>query len=93
MVSYLSVFSYCPWGLLARILEWVAISTSSGPRVALHGKAYSFTELCKPLQHDKAVINERITVSQVISAEGMADLQIFLFCKFPSKNNFINEHL
>ena len=26
--------------------------------VALHGKAYSFIELCKPLHYDKAVICE-----------------------------------
>ena len=26
--------------------------------VALHGMAHSFTELCKPLHHDKAVIHE-----------------------------------
>ena len=27
-------------------------------RVALHGMTHSFTELCKPLRHDKAVIRE-----------------------------------
>ena len=53
--------------------------------VTLHGKAHSFTELCKPLQHDKAVTHEGITVCQVINAEGMIELEIFLFCKFPSK--------
>ena len=48
--------------LVARILEWFAIPSSSGPRfvktlhcdpswVALHSMAYSFTELCKPLCH------------------------------------------
>ena len=68
-VSYLFAFSYCSWTSHARILEWVAISSSSGPHsvrtlhynlfwVALHSMVHSFTELCKPLSHDKAVIHE-----------------------------------
>ena len=56
--------------LEARILEWFAIpppldhnlsglSTMTHPSwVALHGMAHSFTELCKSLCHDKAVIHE-----------------------------------
>ena len=28
--------------------------------MALHGMAHSFTELCKPLRHDKAVIHEGV---------------------------------
>ena len=53
--------------LTARILEWFAISSSSGPHFVrrlhydlsiLHGVAHSFTELCKSLHHDKAVIHE-----------------------------------
>ena len=56
--------------LVARILKWVAISSSSGPRfvrtlrydpfvlVALHGMAHIFIELCKPLYHNKAVVHE-----------------------------------
>ena len=55
--------------LVARILEWVAIHSSSGPRfvralhydlsvlVALHSMIHSFTELQKPLSH-KAMIHE-----------------------------------
>ena len=35
------------------------LSTVTGPSwVALHGMAHSFTKLCKPLHHDKAVIHE-----------------------------------
>ena len=52
--------------LAARILEWFAIPSYSGPHfvrnlyydlswVALHSMAYSFIELCKPLRHDRAV--------------------------------------
>ena len=52
---------------MARILEWFAIPSSSGPFVrilymthlswvTLRGMAHSFTELHKPLHHDKAVI-------------------------------------
>ena len=55
----------------ARILEWFATSSSSGPRcartlhyeeswVALHGMAHSFIELCKPLCRDKAVIHDKV---------------------------------
>ena len=58
--------------LQARILEWVAISFSSGPcfvRIlhydlsilgGLHGMAHSFTELHKHLHHDEAVIHEGV---------------------------------
>ena len=61
---------------LARILECVAISSSSRPCfvrtltmtcpswVALHSMAHSFTELCKPLHQDKAVIHEGNTWSE-----------------------------
>ena len=55
----------------ARILEWIAISFSSGPHfvrilhpgwmthpVALKGMTYNFIELCKPLHHHKAVVHE-----------------------------------
>ena len=57
--------------LTASILGWFAIPSSSGSRlaelfamtslswVALHGIAYSFIQLHKPLHHDKAVIFER----------------------------------
>ena len=56
--------------LEARTLKWLAIAFSSGPRlvrslqydlsirVPLHGTAHSFTEVGKPLHHDKAVIHE-----------------------------------
>ena len=54
----------------ARILEWVAISSSSGPHfvktlyydllswVALHGMTYSFIELYKAHHHKKDMIHE-----------------------------------
>ena len=60
----------CPWTLRARILEWVAVSSSSGPRfvrtflydppilVALHGVAHDFTELHKPLHQVKPVTHK-----------------------------------
>ena len=52
--------------LSARIQEWFPVPSYSGPHfvrtlyynlswVALHGMAYSFIELCKPLRHDRAV--------------------------------------
>ena len=56
--------------LTVRILEWVAISFSTGSSfvttlhmtcpswVALHGMAHSFTKLHMPLHRDKAVIHE-----------------------------------
>ena len=54
--------------LLARILEWVAVPSSSGPRFVrtlhcdlyiLYGPTwYGFIELHKPFHHDKAVIHE-----------------------------------
>ena len=34
--------------------------------MALHGMAHSFTELCKPLRHDKAVIHEGVTEAEEI---------------------------
>ena len=55
---------------LARILEWIPISLSSGPClvrtlhydpsiwVALYGMVHSFTEICMPFCHDKTVIHE-----------------------------------
>ena len=58
-------------GVLAtRILAWFAIPSSRGlcsselstmtqpSWVALHGMARSFSELCKPFHHEKAVIHE-----------------------------------
>ena len=59
--------------LLARILEWFAISCSSGPSgstlhchpsswEALHGMAHSFIELHKPLCHDRAMIHEEVSI-------------------------------
>ena len=54
--------------LMVRILEWFAISSSTGPRfvrilhychlswVALHNIAHSFFEFGKPLHHNKAVV-------------------------------------
>ena len=57
--------------LKVRILEWFAISSSSGPCfirafhhdrlpwVALHSMAYNFIESHKPLHHDKVVIHEQ----------------------------------
>ena len=54
--------------LMARILDWFAISSSTGPPfvrilhychlswVALHNIAHSFFEFCKPLRHNNAVI-------------------------------------
>ena len=56
--------------LMTRILGWFVIPSSHGPRlselstmthpswVALHGMACSFSELYKPLHHEKAVIHE-----------------------------------
>ena len=55
--------------LQAKKLQWVAISSSSGPCfvrtlhyhlswVTLHGMAHSFTELCKSLHHDKDVFHK-----------------------------------
>ena len=54
---------------MTSILWWFAIPSSSGlrffntlcydlSRVALHGMAHSFIELCKPLFYDKAVTCE-----------------------------------
>ena len=57
-------------GLKVRILQWVAISSSSGPHfvrtlhydlcpwVALHGLAHGVSKLHRPLRYDKAVICE-----------------------------------
>ena len=60
-VSYLFTFSYCPWNGLpfpspvdhnsSELLTMIKL-----PWVALLGMTHSFTELCKPLHHDKAVI-------------------------------------
>ena len=58
------------WVPAARMLGWVAVSSSSVPCfvttlhyvlsawVALHSMAYGFIELHKPLHHDKTVIHE-----------------------------------
>ena len=63
--------------LVARTLEWFAVPSSSGPHfvrtcnydlsvlVALHSIAYSFAELCKTLNHNKAVIYERAQPGEV----------------------------
>ena len=50
MMSYLFAFPYCSWGLTARILEWVAISSSGGPRFVrtLH---YDLSVLGGPAQY------------------------------------------
>ena len=57
---------------MERMLERVAISSSSGPHFVrtlhydlsnlggLAWRGHSFTELCKPLQHDKTVIHEGV---------------------------------
>ena len=57
---------------MARILEWVAIlplvdhilselfTLSCLSWLVLHGMAHRFTELRKPLCHDKAVIHEGV---------------------------------
>ena len=72
-----SVISFCLFFtvhgvLVARILEWVAISSSSRPQFvrtvhydpSVLGSpawlAHSFIELCKPLHHDKAVIHDGV---------------------------------
>ena len=72
-----SVISFCLFCtvhrvLVARILEWVAISSSSRPQFvrtvhydpSVLGSpawlAHSFIELCKPLHHDKAVIHDGV---------------------------------
>ena len=34
--------------------------------MALHGMAHSFTELCKPLRRDKAMIHEGVTEAEEI---------------------------
>ena len=61
--------------LAARLMEWSAIPSSSGPRFvrslhydlsilgALHGMAHSFVGLHKPLCHNKAVIHEGVLQS------------------------------
>ena len=66
LVSYFLSFYTIHEVLVAIILGWFAIPSSSGSHlselhlswVALHGMAYSFIELHKPLCHDKAVIHE-----------------------------------
>ena len=70
-----SLVGYCPWSRresdTTEQLHFHFSLSSSGPRcvrtlhyeeswVALHGMAYSFTELCKPLCHDKAVIHDTV---------------------------------
>ena len=43
------------------------LSTMTRPSsMALHGMAHSFTELCKPLRHDKTVIHEGVTEAEEI---------------------------
>ena len=67
-VSYLFPSSYCSWGSQGKNTEVFAIPFCSGPHFVrtlhydppilggLHGIAHSFTELLKPLCHDRAVI-------------------------------------
>ena len=44
---------------------------------ALHHMAHSFTELCKPLHHGKAVIHEGENIcSQGLKADAIADRQV-----------------
>ena len=74
-MPYLFAFSYCSGVLTASILEWFALSSPSRSHfvrtltvtheswVALDGMAHSFTELHKPLHHDKAVIHEEEAVN------------------------------
>ena len=65
---------------MARILEWVAISSSNRhvlselftmtclSRVALHGMAHSLIELHEPFCHHKAVIHEgELEITQPVS--------------------------
>ena len=65
-------FSYCSWGSHGRntgvvccslpmdhVLSDVSTKTRSS-WVALHGMAHDFTELCKPLCHNKAMIHEGV---------------------------------
>ena len=66
---------------MARMLKWVAMSSSHGPhfvrmlhydlssQLPLHSMAQSSTELHKPLGHDKAVTHEGITMLLNCGAE------------------------
>ena len=75
--------------LVARIFEWVAISSSSGPcfiRIlhydpsvlgGLPDMTHSFTDLCKPLHHGKAAIHEVENMcSQGLKADVIEDGQV-----------------
>ena len=46
--------------------------------VALHGMVHSFTELCKPLHHDKAVIHEGIMDPLLLGRKVMRNLDSIL---------------
>ena len=71
LVSYLLAFSYCPWGSPGKntgvschfLLQWTAFchNCSLWPSwLELHGMVHSFTELHKPLCHNKAVMHEGV---------------------------------
>ena len=55
--AYSGVLPFLP--PLDHVLSELSAMTSPS-WVALHGMAHSFTELCKPLQHDEAVILEGV---------------------------------
>ena len=72
LVSYLLPFHTVHGVLMPGILEWFAVPSqwtmflsdvstkTCSSWVALHGMAHDFTELCKPLCHDKAMIHEGV---------------------------------
>ena len=76
--------------LKARILKWFAIPFSSGPHFVgtlhhdpsvlggPHGVAHSFTELHKPVHHDKAVIREGGIMGWGRNKLGVWDGQIYI---------------
>ena len=67
-VTYLFAFSYCSWGSPGRdtrmichpLLQWTMFYQNSPLWlwVTLHGMAHSYTELCKPLCLNKAMIHD-----------------------------------
>ena len=71
LVSYLFVFSYCPWGSPGKntgvschfLLQWTTFchNCSLWPSwLALHGMSHSFIELHEPFHHNKAVMHEGV---------------------------------
>ena len=89
-------------------MEWFAIPSSSDhvlselftmthqSWVALRGMAHSFTELCKPLHHNRAVIHERVKKYKwtqfwftASTLEIIANLLIYSFSFFPFQNMFM----